>query len=269
MCCQAGSGPSPAPRRSAVALGGSSREGKGGYKHLLKQKTPGPLIPVQPIPAWSCTCILGAPLVPVGEASAASLLGAAGAASPVPPRPGEVTAKGLIPQLPSPGPCFTSRSPSTDQRALRFPLRSPKCSQRVTRCCQQPPAAGTGLSPPVTAASFSPPLPRAGGQVLGWVCGPSASLGTELLHRLPTAVPGFAVLPCPLLRHCRVSSCSALPAFACGWRVTALGTVVVTATVRELGRAMVRGPPGGHKALGRLLSLSVGENTVIRQKEGQ
>lgn len=159
--------------------------------------------------------------------------------------------------------------PQHRSKSSEVSLAQPKVLSEGDALLSAAPGCGDGVIPPVTAASFSPPLPRAGGQVLGWVCGPSASLGTELLHRLPTAVPGFAVLPCPLLRHCRVSSCSALPAFACGWRVTALGTVVVTATVRELGRAMVRGPPGGHKALGRLLSLSVGENTVIRQKEGQ
>lgn len=127
---------------------GSQRLCEVDTKHHLKQMMLGPLIPVQHNPAWSCTCISGPASVPVGEASAASLLSTAGAARPVPPRPGEAAAKGLILQPPSPSPCFTSRSPSTDQRALRFSLRSLKCSQRATRCCQQPPAVGTGLSPP-------------------------------------------------------------------------------------------------------------------------
>lgn len=39
-------------------------------KRCLKQMTPGPLIPVQSSPAWSCTCILGPSLVPVSEGSA-------------------------------------------------------------------------------------------------------------------------------------------------------------------------------------------------------
>lgn len=198
------------------------------------------------------------------------MLGAAGATSPIPPQPGEAATKGFIPQPPSPGPCFTSRSPSPDQSTLRFPLRSLNCSQRATRCCQQPLASGMGLSPPHQGHLLlaAPLVGKWAGTWPGlWTLGIAQ-------HRAPAQaalVPVFAVLPCSLLRCCRVFSCLASPVLACGWRVTAaLGTAVVMAMVWELGRAMVRGPSwGGHEAFGCLLSPSVRENTVIRQKEGK
>lgn len=191
-----------------------------GAEHPLKQRSAGPLIAVQPSPAWSCTCISGTPLLPVDEVSAALELSSAGAASPAPPCLGEAAAAGLIPQPPSPGPCFTSRRPSTDQSALKFALHSLQCSQRKTRCCQQPLAAGMGLSLAHHSHLLITTHP-VGLRTLGIA-----------QHQLPTMVPGFAALP--LLRHCWVS-CLALPVLACEWRVTAaLGTGVVTVTVWEL-----------------------------------
>lgn len=131
-----------------MALGGSARDSRGGCKASPKAAGAETFDPCTAQPCLVLHMHFGSRSVPVGDASAASLLSTAGAASPVPPQPGEAAAKGFIPQPPSPSPCFTSRSPSTDQSALRFPLHSLKCSQRVTRCCQQSPAAGMGLPPP-------------------------------------------------------------------------------------------------------------------------
>lgn len=144
--CIAKQDPAPAPHHEGLPWPSAAL--RGGYKASPKANDAGTIDPCAAQPCLVLHMHFGSRLGPRGKASAASLLSTAGAAHPVPPRPGEAAAKGLILQPPSPSPCFTSRSPSTDQRALRFSLHSLKCSQRATRCCQQPPAVGTGLSPP-------------------------------------------------------------------------------------------------------------------------
>lgn len=121
-----------------MALSGSVREGRGGWDHL------GPFDPHAAQPHLVMHVHFGCPLSP----GATSLLSATGADSPSLPHLGEGTDKGLILQLPSHNPCFTSRSPSTDQSALRFPLRSLKVLSEGDMLLPAAPAMGRGLSAP-------------------------------------------------------------------------------------------------------------------------
>lgn len=168
----------------------------------------------------------------------------------------------LILQPPSPRPCFTSRSPSADQSTLRFSLHSLKCSQRATRCCQQPLATGTGDRViPITATSlshlvgsadlchFSAPHSHTGSHPGAWVCRAPLPLAKVLLGL-------------PLLGI----ACS------CPWMEVDGSTWHSGGDCHRVGAGggdIARPLLGGHKVLVRLLTLSTGENTVIRRKEGK
>lgn len=172
QACAAKQEPAPALHHGGlpwplVALRGRA---EADAKHPPKQMTPGPLIPGQPSPAWSRTYVSGAPSVPVGKGSAASLLGAAG------------TAEGLIPRLPFAQFLLYVKEPQRRSKCPEVSLTQPEALSESDVLLSAAPGCGDGVIP--TPSQPPPSCLSSRRQALGRFCGPLASLGTELPHRL-------------------------------------------------------------------------------------